>query len=99
MSEKSKRQERAILWVFNHYPEVKGSNTELYIKMLELSCKKRGVTVPAEIKQFMREHKPEQIVRMRRKLVNSTQGQREEEQKYRQEYGKSKKNLNLLSWQ
>lgn len=88
---KSKRkkglvQEQVIKYVIRNFPQVKGSNTELYIKMMELYCLKRGVTVPSEINQFMRQHKPEQIVRLRRRLVKPTNQQREEEKRYKQEY-------------
>lgn len=82
-----KTTEDKIKYVIKKHPNVKGDNTKFYIKFCEVICKLRNEKKTwRNIKDIMQIYKPENIMRKRREVVNSTEAQREKEQEYHNEY-------------
>lgn len=68
-------------------PECSGSNTNFLQAFYEIACQARDIPATWEnIKALMNEYKPEYVMRKRRQLVNSTEDQFVEEEKYRGEF-------------
>lgn len=80
------KTEEIVGWLIKNRPDTNGSNTEIYIAMMEGYCQNRGVVIPAEVVEFMRKYKPESVMRKRRELVASTEAQLAEAQKYHDYY-------------
>ena len=79
--------QKLVKWVYDNHPQAQGSNTELYIAFLESALASRGLEpLSLEVKGLMREYKPESITRARRAFAEPTEGQREEEVNYINQY-------------
>jgi len=78
--------------VLDKYPHCHKSNTEVCIYVWEEVAKRKGFNnmkydpMWIEMKQIIRDHKPEMITRERRKLVAPTPKQAEKEQEMWQQY-------------
>lgn len=62
------------------------NNQESNQVLFKNSIVKLTALLSDEVKEIMRDHKPESITRARRAFIEPTEGQREEEQNYRAEY-------------
>lgn len=81
--------QKKVKYVIDNNPNVKGSNTELYIAFIDTALKVRSLyPLSEEVKELMRTYKPESITRARRAFIEPTDGQKEEEQNYITNYRK-----------
>lgn len=79
--------EEKIKWILEEYPETKGNNTELYIKILDLAMQSRhSKLLPDVIKQAMKDYPPETVTRARRKIEEPTQEQLIKEKEFKKQY-------------
>lgn len=79
--------QKLVKFVYDSFPQARGSNTELYIAFLETALRANHLEpLPEEVKRLMRKYKPESITRARRAFAEPTEGQRKEEVNYINQY-------------
>lgn len=77
----SKIEKKAVTFIHDNFPEARGDNTEMYIKMMQyMAWMSDGKPLPDRFAKIIRMIKPETIVRIRRGIVASTLAQREKEE-------------------
>ena len=79
--------EAQIRHVANSRPGSAEDNTSFLIAFYEVVCQSRNIDTSWEnIKCIMREYKPENVVRKRRKYIESNEHQLHKEEEYRLNY-------------
>lgn len=74
-----------VQFIIDNFPGVHGSNTEVFLKVLEYQSVIIGEPLTENVRKMIRRYKPEAITRLRRGIILSTKAQKEEEERYRED--------------
>lgn len=82
-------------YVLSTYPDSSHDNTEFCLRFWETAAKQRGVDFPEELKQIIREYKPEALTRKRREKTESSPEQKAKAEEMREVYSLVQENFGI----